>query len=212
VSLTFYYHPFASFCQKALIGLYELDVPFEKRFIDLAKEEDRAALAALWPVAKFPVLRDEARGITVPEATLILEFLGGKLIPGDSARALECRVQDRFYDNYVQGPMQRVVFDHLRPKDQRDPYGVNEAKAELDRAYDIIDGWMKGREWAVGSEFTMADCAAAPALLYAERITPFGKDRRNLTAYYERLLARPSFARVQEEAQPYWPLFPVRPD
>lgn len=203
-----YFHPFASYCQKALMGLYELDIPFEKRFVDLGREEDRQALAAVWPLLKFPVLRDESKDVTVPEATLILEYLGG-LIPDDPAAARECRLRDRFFDNYVQGPMQRIVGDYLRPVGERDAFGVAEAKGQLQMAYRILDGWMKDRTWAVGDTVTMADCAAAPALLYADKVEPFGA-HPHVEAYWRRLRERPSFARVLQEAEPYWVLFPVK--
>ena len=209
MSLTLYFHPFASYCQKALVGLYELEIHFEKRFVDLGKEEDRAALAKVWPLLKFPVLRDESKNVTVPEATLILEYLGGRLIPVDPAAARECRLRDRFFDNYVQGPMQKIVGDSLRPADKRDLFGVDEAKEQLRSAYGFIEGWMANRTWAAGDTFSMADCAAAPALLYADKVEPFG-DHPSLRAYWKRLEARPSFARVLDEAKPYWELFPVK--
>ncbi|HVW27970.1 MAG TPA: glutathione S-transferase family protein [Polyangiaceae bacterium] len=215
MSLTLYFHPLSSFCQKVLVGMYELDVPFTKQLVDLGNQEERAALLKLWPIGKFPVLRDEAKGITVPETTIILEYVEerararGRLLPTDSDTLRECRLRDRFYDLYVNVPMGKIVTDKLRPESARDPYGVEQAKAQLETAYAIADDWMRRNgPWALGEQFTLADCAAAPGLLYAKQVLPFGDRHRHLSAYFERLEARPSFARVVEEAKPYWALFP----
>jgi glutathione S-transferase len=196
-----------------LVGLYELEIPFEKRVIDLADEKDREAFLKLWPMGKFPVLRDDERGITVPETSIILEYVdqrhgNGRLVPSDPDRARECRLRDRFYDSYVNVPMQKIVTDKLRPADQRDPYGVAQAKAQLETAYAVADDWMHAGPWAVGHAFTMADCAAAPALFYANQVVAFGEGRRHLSDYLARLALRPSFARVLDEAKPYWSMFP----
>jgi glutathione S-transferase len=214
MSLTLYFHPLSSFCMKALIGLYELDVPFTKRVVDLADEADRAAFLKVWPIGKFPVLRDEARHVTVPETSIILEYIDeqhaqkGRLVPSDPDLARECRLRDRFYDLYVNVPMGKIVTDKLRPADRRDPYGVHQARAQLETACGVADDWMRTSKWSVGDAFTMADCSAAPALFYANQVAPFGEGRRHLTEYLARLSARPSFARVLEEAKPYWAMFP----
>ena len=213
MSLTLYFHPLSSFCMKALVGLYELDVPFAKRIVDLSNEAERAALLELWPVGKFPVLRDEGRGVTVPETSVILEYIDehvarGRLIPADPERARACRLRDRFYDLYVHIQMQKIVGDRLRPEGKRDPYGVDQAKAQLEAAYAIADEWMQAGPWAAGDAFTMADCAAAPALFYANKVVPFGDRRTHLAAYFARLTERPSFARVLREAEPYMAMFP----
>lgn len=210
-NLTLHYHPLSSFCMKVLIGLYELGEPFEKQFVDLGDPEQRAALVKLWPIGKFPVLRDEARGRTVPESSVILEYLDagkGRLIPSDLDLALECRLRDRFYDLYVHIQMQKIVGDRLRPEGQRDPYGVEQAKAQIETAYTMADEQMRDRTWALGEAFTLADCAAAPALFYASKLVPFGDARPHLAAYFQRLVERPSFARVLEEAKPYFSMFP----
>ena len=157
----------------------------------------------------MPVLHDEARGITVPETSVILEYVDcGRLIPTDRDLARECRLRDRFYDLYVQVQMQEIVTDRLRPEGERDPYGVDQAKAQLDGAYAIADDWMRASPWAAGDTFTMADCAAAPALFYANKVVPFGDGRKHLAAYFARLTERPSFARVHREAEPYMAMFP----
>jgi glutathione S-transferase len=214
MSLTLYFHPLSSFCMKALVGLYELDVPFTKRVVDLANEADRAAFLKVWPLGKFPVLRDEARGITVAESSIILEYiderslLGARLLPSDRDEGRECRLRDRFFDLYVNATVGKIVTDRLRPEHQRDSYGVEQAKVQLETAYEIADEWMRAGPWAVGSDFTMADCAAAPALFYAKKVVPFGDARRHLGAYFLRLAERPSFARVVDEAKPYASMFP----
>lgn len=214
MSYTLHFHPLASYCQKALVGLYELEVPFTKRVVDLANDAERAALLKLWPMGKFPVLRDETRGVTVVESSIILEYVDrrcapqGRLVPSDPDRALECRLRDRFYDLYVNDPMSKIVTDKLRPEGKRDPYGVEQARAQLETAYAIADDWMRAGPWAVGDTFTMADCAAAPMLFYANQVVPFGDGRKHLAEYFSRLAKRPSFARVVDEAKPYWSMFP----
>jgi glutathione S-transferase len=165
-------------------------------------------------MGKFPVIRDEATGRTIPESTIIIEYLAEhhpgdtQLVPADTDLAREVRLLDRFHDFYVQEPMQKIVGDRLRPADQKDPYGVAQAAAQLATSYGIIDREMATRTWATGDSFTMADCAAAPALFYANKVVPFGDDHRNVAAYLSRLTQRPSFARVIAEAQPYFKLFP----
>lgn len=214
MSLELYFHPFASFCQKALIALYENEVPFEPHLVDLGDPASSAAFKRIWPIRKFPVLRDRARGRTIPESTMIIEYLAqhypGRiaLVPGDPDLAWETRARDRFYDLYVQVPMQKIVGDRLRPAASKDPYGVEEARTLLATAYDLIEQDMAMRTWATGEAFTMADCAAAPALYYANLVLPFGDTHRHAAAYFDRLMKRPSFARVIEEAKPYRANFP----
>lgn len=211
MALTLHFHPLSSYCMKVLVGLYELGVAHDKNLVDFGDESQRAAFLALSPIGKFPVVRDEARGRTVSESTIILEYLDEQhpgLVPREADRALECRLKDRFYDQYVHTPMQKIVDDKRRPQDQRDPLGVEEAKAQLRKAYAIADGEMRERTWALGGEFTMADCAAAPALFYANKVAPIGDEHLHLAAYLDRLMARPSFARVLEEAKPYFAMFP----
>jgi glutathione S-transferase len=214
MSLTLYYHPLASFCWKALIGLYELGVPFEKHLVDLSEPTQRAAFTRLWPIAKFPVLRDEARDRTVPESTILLEYadrLGDgprRLIPQDPERALECRLRDRLYDAYIHAPVQKIVGDRLRAEGARDPLGVEQARAQLETAYATADEHVRTGPWAMGAEFTLADCAAMPALYYGNKVASFEGRWKNLTAYLERLQRRPSVARVLEEAEPYLHMFP----
>ncbi len=212
--LKLYYHPLASFCWKALIALYETGTPFEPIVVDLTDPTSRAAFLKVWPMGKFPVLRDDAAGRTIPESSIIIEYLaqhhpgGTQLVPADADEAREVRLRDRFHDLYVQEPMQKIVGDRLRPADQKDPYGVAQAAAQLTTSYGIIDREMATRTWATGHSFTMADCAAGPALFYANKVVPLGDDHRNVAAYLGRLTERPSFARVIVEAQPYFKLFP----
>lgn len=215
MSLTFHYHPLASFCWKALIALYENDTPFEPHLVDLGNEQSRAAFKALWSIAKMPVLHDTTRGQTVPESSIIIEYLdrhypgAAPLIPFDVDTALEARAMDRCFDLYVQTPVQKIVFDSLRPAADRDPSGVNEARARLDTAYAWLDRKLAGRHWATGGDFSLADCSAAPALFYADWTHPIPADFANVLAYRQRLLARPSFARAVDEARPYRSYFPL---
>ena len=209
--LRLYAHPFSSYCQKALTALYENATPFEFRMLDSA--EAMAELEALWPFRKFPVLVDGERPIR--ETSIIIEYLGVhyrgpmKLLPEDPRASIEVRFMDRFFDNYIMTPQQKLVFDALRPAEHRDPYGVEEAKRMLEMAYRWLDKTLQGRQWAAGGAFTLADCAAAPALFYADWSHAIADEFANVKAYRQRLLARPSFARAVEEARPYRHLFPL---
>ncbi len=206
-----YAHPFSSYCQKALISLYENDTPFAFRLLE--DEAAFAELAALWPVRKFPVLQDGER--TVVEATAIIEHLAVhhpspvRLIPDDPAAAVEVRMMDRVFDHYISSPQQKLVADALRPEGDRDPYGVAEAKRMLETAYAWLDERLAGREWATQHGFSLADCAAAPALFYADWSHPIEDRFATLKAYRVRLLARPSMARAVDEARPYRAYFPL---
>jgi glutathione S-transferase len=202
MSLTLHFHPLASFCQKVLIGLYEVDAPFHENVVDLSDARQRAALLELWPLGKFPVLSDHARGQTVAESTIILEYLDQhygpeRLVPRDPGRALACRFADRFYDTYIHVPMQKVVVDTFRPDGQHDLLGVEEARAQLATAYAYADAELCSQRWAAGADFSLADCAAAPALFYAQKVRPIDTAHARLAAYYQRLCERPSFARVR---------------
>ncbi|MGB3810250.1 MAG: glutathione S-transferase family protein [Parvibaculum sp.] len=214
MSLTLHMHPLSSFCHKALIALYENDTPFEICFIDLGDDASATAFKALWPIGKMPVLRDEARNQTIPETTIIIEYLQShypgriKFIPDDRELALQTRLSDRFYDLYVQQPMQKIVTDNIRPAGANDPHGVAEARALLRTACDLVERDMATRIWAVGDAFSLADCAAAPALFYADKVAPLAQDHPNAARYLDRLMARPSFARVLDEAKPYFAMFP----
>lgn len=218
--LTLYFHPLASYCQKVLIALYENDTPFTPKMVDLGNAAERAALLKLWGIGKFPVLRDGARDRTVPESSIIIEYLGRyypggtQFVPADTEAAWQTRLRDRFYDLYVHEPMQKIVGDRLRPNGKTDPCGVEEARARLQTAYGMIEQQMAAKTganktWAMGDEFTMADCAAGPSLFYANLVMPFGDSHQNVAAYFERLKARPSYARVLKEAEPYLKLFPT---
>lgn len=214
MTLRLFYHPFSSFCQKATMALFERGVPFEGEIIDLGDTIHRARLEELWPIAKFPVLLDEESGETVAEASLIVEYAdrfgsAPPLVPIERDEALRVRLWDRLFDLYVDVPLQKIVADHMRPEGSSDPHGVGEAKALLARAYSAAEEELArtGAEWICGETLSMADCAAAPALFYANIVVPFG-GQPQLSAYFDRLLARPSFARAVDEARPYRPLFP----
>jgi glutathione S-transferase len=219
MSLTLYFHPLASFCQKALIALYENDIPFKPHIVNLFDEASAAAFKKIWPIGRFPVLRDEARDCTIPESSIIIEYLAlhypgrAQLIPPDAELARRVRLRDRFFDLYVNVPVGKVVTDRLRPPGRNDPHGVEEAKTLLRTALGMIEQHgsqpdMAQKSWAMGDDFTMADCAAAPALFFAHKVMPFGETHKRTAEYLARLMARPSFARVLEEAKPYLKLMP----
>jgi glutathione S-transferase len=214
MSFTLYYHPLASFCWKALIALYEADIPFEPRQVNLGDPAERAAFEAVWPLAKFPVLRDNARGKTIPESSVIVEYLArtelaaASLMPSDPDLAMQTRLVDRLIDGYIHLPMQQVVAERMRPDGQHDPYGAEQARGQIRAGYKLIAPMITG-PWAMGEAFTLADCAALPALFYADYAVPLA-DRPELAAYLARLRARPSVARVLAEAEPYFQYFPLK--
>lgn len=211
MSLELFGHPFSSYCQKALIAFYENDVPFTWRMMEDPGVGEE--FAGLWPMKRFPILRDGQR--VVMEASIIIEYLQDRfpgpvrLIPDDPALALEARMLDRVFDNYVMTPQGKFVFDALRPADRRDPHGVEEARRMLDTSYAWLDRRMQDRTWAVGDAFTLADCAAAPSLFYADWTHRIPAQYEALIAYRERLLARPSFARAVDEARRFRHYFPL---
>jgi glutathione S-transferase len=213
MTLTLHEHPFAAYCWKPLIALYEREVPFERHYV--GGEEDRAELAKLWPPASIPVLRDEAAGLTVPESTPIVEYLdrvgdAPPLVPVEPAAALRVRLWDRVIDGHVMTPMQKIVGDNLRPEGKRDEHGVEEARAALDSAYQLLDGRLASKPWIGGDRFSLADCAAAPALHYAYVVHRWDEERlAGLTRYFAQVMARPSVARVVDEAREYRELFPL---
>ena len=213
MTLTLYEHPFAAYCWKALIALDELGLPYERRLVE--DEEARARLGELWPLASIPVLVDDAAGLTLPESTTIVEYLdglaaGARLVPADPGAALQARLWDRIIDGHVMTPMQKIVGDSLRPEGRGDPHGADEARAALDRAYAVLDSELAGGGWIAGPAFTLADCAAAPALHYA-RVVHRWDERRlsSLTRYFAALTSRPSVDSVIDGARPWRRVFPL---
>lgn len=213
MSLTLHFHPLSSYCHKALIALYENGTPFEPRIVNLMDPAEASAFKKLWPCGQFPVLQDG--DYMVPESSIIIEYVDqrypGKtrFIPADAELGRQVRFRDRFFDLQLHTHMQKVVGDRMRPPDKRDPHGVAVAKAKIDVALDMIDAAMIDKTWAMGNDFTLADCAAAPPLFYINKAFPLGEKHKNVAAYLDRLMARPSYARALEEAKPYFAMFPI---
>lgn len=207
-----YAHPFSSYCQKVLITLYENGTSFTYRQFGPDDPSAAEEWIGLWPLKRMPVLVD--RGRTVMESTAIIEYLAlrypgpVRLIPEDAEAALEARMMDRIFDNYVMTPMQKIVFDCIRAEADRDPFGVRQAREMLDTSYRWLDAALAGKTWAAGDAFTLADCAAAPSLFYADWVHEIPAAFATLKDYRARLLARPSFARCVDEARPHRKLFP----
>ncbi len=214
MSLVLEYHPLSSYCHKALIALYENDTPFSPHLVDLGNEIEAAAFKKIWPIGKFPVLRDSDRNEIVPESSIIIEYLAqhypGKsaLIPVDADLARDARKWDRFFDFYLNDQVGKIVTDRLRPLGKGDPLGVENAKSVIRTALEMADKEMATKTWVVGDAFSIADCAAAPALFYTNLLLPFTESHRHLDAYLGRLLERSSFARVVKEAKPFLGLMP----
>ncbi|WP_077002395.1 glutathione S-transferase family protein [Variovorax sp. KK3] len=214
-ALALHYHPLSSYCQKVLIALDELGIDVDRRMLNLGDAAERSAFLALWPTGKMPLLIDGARA--VPETTIIIEHLqrhhaaaGRALIPSDLDQALDVRLWDRLFDQYVMTPMQAFTADLLRAEPDRDPLIVAKARKDLVAAYAWLDKRLDGRTWVAGDAFTMADCAAAPALFYAVTYVPFANEHRHLAAYFARLMDRPSVARAIDHAKPWFKFFPNR--
>ena len=212
MSLILYAHPFSSYCQKVLTALYENATPFELRMLSPDNPSAGAEFVSLWPLKRMPVLRDGEQ--ILMEATVIIEHLDLRhrgpvaLLPEDRKQALHARFMDRVFDNYVMTPMQKIVGDHLRSTDARDPHGVAEARALLDTSYAWLETNLYSSGWACG-DFSLADCAAAPSLFYADWAHPIDARLANVRSYRARLLIRPSFARAVEEARPFRKFFPL---
>ncbi len=211
MSLQLFAHPFSSYCQKVLVALWEKELPFTYRHLE--DPEAAAERASLWPLGRFPVLVDG--GQTVVESSIIIEHLDlqhagpVRLLPEDTRAALEVRFMDRFFDNYVMNAMQKPVFEALKGEQGRKDEALAEARQALTTAYSWLEGRLKDRTWAAGEDFTMADCAAAPSLFYADWVHQIGPGFTRLREYRAQLLARPSFARGVEEGRPYRSYFPL---
>jgi glutathione S-transferase len=214
MTLKLYFHPLSSFCHKVLIALYENATTFEPEIVNFAEEASASAFKRVWPVGKIPVLRDETADRTVPESSIIIEYLdrhypgATRFLPEDPDLARQTRMRDRFFDLYVHMPMQKIVTDKLRPEGGNDPVGVAEARTMLSTTLGMIDRDLAAKSWAMGDRFTLADCAAAPALYYINRIMPLAETHPHAAAYLDRLVNRPSYARALKEAEPYFKLFP----
>jgi glutathione S-transferase len=216
VALTLYMHPLAAYCWKALIALYENETAFTPHIVNLGDPNAKAEFVALWPTAKIPLLQDTTSARIVPETSIIIEYLDHRypgsrpLLPIEADVRLEARLWDRIFDIYVMTPMQDIVANRLRPENEREPWRVREAESTLRMAYDMIETHVSRRTWAAGEAFSIADCAAAPALFYASIVVPFAASQLHLVKYFERLLERPSIARTIEEARPYFQYFPFK--
>jgi glutathione S-transferase len=209
--LTLYAHPLSSFCWKALVALYENDTPFDMHVLD---QSTWGAYAEKWPVARMPALEDSDRKQFIPEASIIIEYLDQhyrgrtRFIPDNADLARDVRLWDRFFDLYIQVPMQKTVGDRIRAADKKDPQGVEEAKRLIATSYGVLEKQLGDRAFVVGDSFTMADCAAAPALFYAAKNVPIDGHPKS-AAYLERLVRRPAFARALKEAEPFFHMYPA---
>ena len=209
MTLQLFGHLFSSYTWKALIALYESDTPFTFRNIAGNEfPENEAAFLEHWPVGKFPLLVDD--GVPVMESSIIVEHVAPALVPDDHDLALEVRTLDRIFDNHVMTPVQAIVAEHLPFITQTpDEARIARARASLDKVYPWLDARLAGRRWAAGENFTLADCAGAPSLFYADWVHPIPEGLTSLKGYRARALARPAVARVVDEARPYRHLFPL---
>lgn len=202
-----YYNPVSSYSMKTVMAFHEKNVPFEASIVNLMSPEARAEFEKVYPIGKVPFLVDAAKDRVVPESSIIIEYIdrhypgGTKLIPDDPDLARQVRMRDRFMDLNINEPMQKIFFDGMRPAGQNDPLGVEQAHKLLGKALGLLERSLEGKTWAMGDDFTMADCAAAPCLFYCRNVHPY-ESHKNVTAYAGRLLERPSFQKVVKEAEP----------
>jgi glutathione S-transferase len=214
MTLKLHYHPLSSYCHKVLIALYENETPFEPVFVDLGDAASRAAFLKVWPIGKFPVIEDTSRNWVVPESSIVIEYLQqhypGKtrFIPGDADLARQVRMRDRFFDLHIHTPLQKVIGDALRAADKKDPYGVEQAISSMRLALRMVEEDIGSKTWLMGDAFTLADCSAAPALFYSNRIVPLATEFPGTETYLKRLMERPSYTRTLKEAEPYLHLVP----
>jgi len=207
-----YYHPISSYSQKAVMAFHEKGATFKPMLINIMDPQAKAEYRKVHPLAKLPLLVDEKADRVVPESSIIIEYIdrhcpgGTKLIPDDPDLARQVRFKDRMMDLYVNDSMGKIFFDGMRPEGKRDPHGVAQAKATLDSVFELVDRDMATKTWAMGDTFSMADCAAAPALAYCRMVHPFDK-HKNLSAYAARLMERPSFMKIHDEAKPFLAAF-----
>lgn len=205
--LTLHLHPLSSYCHKVLFALYENATPFTPAILNPGDYAAREPFLTQWPIAKFPLLEDTARKHVIPESSIIIEYLDQhypgptKFIPTDPDRARETRMWDRFFDLHIHHHMQSIIGDRLRPADKKDPLTVAQARVKIKTGLDFLERNI-GSDWVMSKAFTMADCPAAPALFYADKITPFGGTHPEVAAYLARLMGRPSYERVLQEAEP----------
>lgn len=214
MTLKLYYHPLSSYCHKALIALYENDIAFDPVVVNLMDPVSSGEMKALWPVGKFPVLKDEQRNHVVAEASVIIDYLDThyarrRLIPADPDKAWQARMWDRFFDLYVMEKQGKLVDDNMRPEESRDPFGVAKAKEALAKSYAIFEARLGENIWAIGDDYSLADCAASPALFYANCAVPIDDTTPRLKAYYQRLVERPSYLRALKEAAPFFDWVPL---
>ena len=216
MTYTLYLHPLASFCHKVMIAFAETHLPYEQVIVDFGDPASARQVSDHWPVGKIPLLHDGGRDRYLPETSIILDYLAmhelamQSLWPMRPDVILDIRLWDRFFDSYVQVPMQKIVTDRIRPEGLGDPHGVADARATLRTAYGMIDQRMRDREFVAGDTFSIADCAAFPALFFAGIVEPFPAGATALSDYFERLLIRPSVQSVLAEARPFFAMFPYR--
>lgn len=210
-----HYHPLSSCCHKVLIAAEELGVALDLRLLNLGDPAERAAFLGLWPLGKMPLLVDD--GQVLPETSIIIEHLqqrhagsGRRLIPEDNEAALQVRLWDRLLDLYLMTPMQACTADLLRAPEHRDALGASKARESLRAAYALLDTQLAGRAWLCGDAFSLADCAAAPALFYAISYVPLEAAQARLSAYFERLIERPSVRQCIDAARPFFQYYPGR--
>lgn len=198
-----YYHPISTYSQKVLIALYEKGLEFEAETVQLMDPEDRASYLEVYPMGKIPCLIDD--GNMIPESSIIIEYIDDmadpKLIKGDAAQTRKIRFKDRMFDLYLNNNVATLLFQSLKTQADQDQELIEKARFQINTMYMFMEHEFGNQDYANGNEFLMGDCAAAPALNYAQKTAPFD-EHKNICAYWDRLTARPSVQRMQQEAAP----------
>ncbi len=199
-----YYNPISTYSQKVLIALYEKGLDFEPEIVNLMDADARARYRDVNPLGKIPCLQLED-GHIIPESSIILEYLDPlaepTLIKGNADETRRIRFKDRMFDLYLNDPIVTLLFQGMKPESEQDPERIEKARFHVATMYSFMENEFGKQSYANGEEFLMADCAAAPALFYAEQVVPFA-EHKNISAYWERLKSRPSVQRTHEEAAP----------
>ena len=196
-----YYNQLSTYSQKVLLAFYEKGVDFDGQVIDIGNDEHWADLAAVYPIAKIPLLRVSEDHL-IPESNIIIEYLeghyvqGARLIPQDGDQARQVRFMDRMNDLYLNNSMITLYFSDNYTEAQQE-----KARQYLDISYRHLNDILANNTWLAGEDFTMADCSCIPPLFYLQKLYPY-HEYPHLVAYFERARQRPSYQRVLENAMP----------
>ena len=205
VQFELYYHPLSTYCQKVLVAIHEKGARYKPHIVDLMNPESRDEYRELYPMGKVPLIVLN-HGPLIPESSIIIEYLDGlggpRMISTDPDVARKTRFKDRFIDLYLSDSVGTLFFENRKPAEAQDAQKIETSRYRIKAAYDFLEYEISDQTWANGEDFSMSDCAAAAALLYAPDVAPYD-DYPSISSYAERLSARDSVRQAREEAAPY---------